>query len=103
MFIMIMGQSYDAVKQELEGVLVHESTHLYQWEPKNAGDYDGSSVFWGFIEGEGDGVRALLRNWVPTRFPKPGGNWNDGYERTGFFMKWCYDTKSPSFFVDINR
>ena len=97
------GQSYDAVRRELEGVMVHESTHLYQWEPKNAGDYDGSSVFWAFIEGEGDGVRALLRNWVPTRFPSPGGNWNDGYERTGFFLAWCQNTKSSTFFIDINR
>jgi hypothetical protein len=97
------GGSYDVVKKEVEGILAHEGTHGYQQQPKNCGTYDGSSVFWGFIEGLADGVRAELRGWSPPRSPSKGGNWNDGYNTTGFFLSWCKDNKKATFLIDLNH
>jgi hypothetical protein len=91
------------VLKEVRGVLSHEGTHGYQWEPKNCGSYDGSSVFWAFIEGEADGVRAELTNWTPPRHPTKGGSWMDGYNRTGFFLAWCKDHKKPTFLIELNH
>jgi hypothetical protein len=51
----------------IQGILAHEGTHGYQWEPKNCGAYDGSSEFYAFIEGLADYVRAVTFNWTPAR------------------------------------
>jgi hypothetical protein len=97
------GDNLTLVLQEVRGILSHEGTHAYQWNPKNCGAYDGSSVFWAFIEGEADGVRAELTNWTPTRYPSKGGSWMDGYNRTGFFLAWCKDHKKPTFLIELNH
>jgi len=97
------GNSLDAVNKEVRGVLSHEGTHGYQWEPKNCGAYDGSSVFWALIEGEADGVRAELTNWVPSRGPSRGGSVNSGYGTTGFFLSWCKHNKKPTFLIELNH
>jgi hypothetical protein len=91
------------VLKEVRGILSHEGTHGYQWAPKNCGSYDGSSVFWAFIEGEADAVRAELTNWTPPRHPIKGGSWMDGYNRTGFFLAWCQDHKKPTFLIELNH
>jgi hypothetical protein len=97
------GDSLTLVNKEVRGVLSHEATHGYQWEPKNCGVYDGSSVFWAFIEGEADAVRAELTNWTPTRYPSRGGSWMGGYTRTGFFLSWCKRNKKPTFIIELNH
>jgi hypothetical protein len=97
------GNDPGLVLKEVRGILAHEGTHGYQWEPKNCGAYDGSSTFWAFIEGEADGVRAELTNWTPPRHPIKGGSWMDGYNRTGFFLAWCKDTKKPTFLIELNH
>jgi hypothetical protein len=102
-FYLKNGSDPSLVLREVRGILSHEATHGYQWNPKNCGAYDGSSVFWSFIEGEADGVRAELTNWTPTRNPSKGGSWMDGYNRTGFFLAWCKDHKKPSFLIDLNH
>lgn len=72
---------------ETRGVLYHELVHGYQYEPKNCGDYGSSKVFWSFIEGMADAVRAQSGHFdMNTR--RPGGNWLDGYRTTGFFIQW---------------
>ena len=93
----------DLVLKEVRGILSHEGTHGYQWNPKNCGAYDGASTFWGFIEGEADGVRAELTNWTPTRYPSKGGNWNGGYTIGGFFFSWCKHNKKPTFLIELNH
>jgi basic secretory peptidase family protein len=97
------GNDPSLVLKEVRGILAHEGTHGYQWEPKNCGAYDGSSTFWAFIEGEADGVRAELTNWTPPRHPTKGGSWMDGYNRTGFFLAWCKDSKKPTFLIELNH
>ena len=72
---------------ETRGVLYHELTHGYQYEPKGCGNYGNNKTFWACIEGIADAVRAEAGYFdMSTR--KPGGNWMDGYRTTGFFLQW---------------
>lgn len=78
---------------ETRGVLYHELTHGYQYEPKGIGNYGNNKTFWACIEGIADAVRAEAGYFdMSTR--KPGGNWMDGYRTTGFFIQWL-TTKDP--------
>jgi len=78
---------------ETRGVLYHELTHGYQFEPKGIGNYSNNKTFWACIEGIADAVRAEAGLFdMSTR--KPGGNWMDGYRTTGFFLQWL-TTKDP--------
>ncbi len=78
---------------ETRGVLYHELTHGYQFEPKGIGNYGSNKTFWACIEGIADAVRAEAGLFdMSTR--KPGGNWMDGYRTTGFFLQWL-TTKDP--------
>jgi len=78
---------------ETRGVLYHELTHGYQYEPKGIGNYGNNKTFWACIEGIADAVRAEAGYFdMSTR--KPGGNWMDGYRTTGFFLQWL-TTKDP--------
>ena len=52
------------VKTEITGVLVHESTHIWQW------DGNGQSVLGGLIEGLADYVR-LMAGYAPSHWVKP--------------------------------
>lgn len=97
------GNNYDLVMKEIRGILAHEGTHGYQYFPKNCGEYDGKSTYWGLVEGVADGVRAVINNWTPTRYPSKGRNWNTGYETGGFFLSWCKQTKKPTFLIELNH
>lgn len=78
---------------ETRGVLYHELTHGYQYEPKGCGNYGNNKTFWSCIEGIADAVRAEAGLFdMSTR--RPGGNWMDGYRTTGFFIQWL-TTKDP--------
>ncbi len=78
---------------ETRGVLYHELTHGYQYEPKGCGNYGNNKTFWACIEGVADAVRAEAGFFdMSTR--KQGGNWMDGYRTTGFFLQWL-TTKDP--------
>ena len=72
---------------ETRGVLYHELTHGYQFEPKGIGNYSNNKVFWACIEGIADAVRAEA-GLFDMSSRKPGGNWMDGYRTTGFFLQW---------------
>ncbi|KAJ1546102.1 hypothetical protein HK096_005541, partial [Nowakowskiella sp. JEL0078] len=66
---------------EIHGVVWHEMTHVWQ-----ANGY--STVPGGLIEGIADYVRLeagfRARHWSKEK----GGDWDSGYEQTGFFLKW---------------
>lgn len=72
---------------ETRGVLYHELTHGYQFEPKGVGNYSNNKIFWACIEGLADAVRAEA-GYFDMNTRKPGGNWMDGYRTTGFFIQW---------------
>ena len=84
----------DAAITEVLGVLCHELVHGYQKEPKNAGAYDGSSEFYGEIEGLADLGRLLTGGFNPARSPSAGGHWGQGYTTTAFFYMWLARTQA---------
>ncbi len=96
------GGNLQAVKEDIEGILSHECTHAYQWEPRNAGGYQQGTDFYGFIEGLADYVRISLGRHS-SRSPRRGGNWTSGYTTSGFFINWMVDTKDPDFAIKFNH
>lgn len=86
---------------ETRGVLYHELTHGYQYEPKGCGNYGNNKTFWACIEGIADAVRAEA-GYFDWNTRKPGGNWMDGYRTTGFFLQWL-TTKDPDAIRKFHR
>ncbi len=95
------NQGDDKVMYETRGVLYHELTHGFQLEPQGIGGYKQGTEFWAFIEGMADAVR-FHNGYFPVTNRKPGGNWMDGYQTTGFFLQWLTG-KDPDFLRKFNR
>ncbi|MGI6073096.1 MAG: basic secretory protein-like protein [Fermentimonas sp.] len=91
----------DRVLYETEGVLYHELVHGFQLEPQGIGSYGTNKVFFAFIEGMADAVRAH-NGYFPPENRRPGGHWLDGYQTTGFFLQWL-TTKDPDFLRKFNH
>lgn len=89
------------VLYETRGVLYHELTHGYQLEPKGCGKYRRGDEFFAFIEGVADAVRYEA-GFFPVTNRKPGGNWMDGYQTTGFFLQWL-TAKDADFIRKFNK
>jgi hypothetical protein len=70
------NQSAAITKQEMMGVLQHETVHLYQ-------NYGNG----GTGEGEADLVRTRMGYYPRSRWSK-GGSWKDAYTTSGFFYSW---------------
>jgi len=84
------------VAREVRGILFHEMTHMYQHD-----DGDQGGVELGLIEGIADFVR-FTAGYVPDGAqPNPGGNWNDGYHTTAFFLAYV-DATYPDFVHRLN-
>ncbi|KAK2461531.1 hypothetical protein APHAL10511_005994 [Amanita phalloides] len=84
---------------EMEGVIVHEVVHCFQYNAH--GTCPG-----GLIEGIADFVR-LRANLAPPHWSKiTNGNWDAGYEKTGYFLDWIENRQSNaiglSFVKDLN-
>ncbi|WP_282014738.1 basic secretory protein-like protein [Marinifilum flexuosum] len=94
------GLSDEELIREIEGVLIHEITHGYQYEPQGAGGYESGTDFYGFIEGLADYVRYVV-GFTPVSKRKAGGNWNDGYNTSAFFIDWLH-SKDPKFIYKFN-
>ncbi|MDD7153950.1 MAG: basic secretory protein-like protein [Candidatus Cryptobacteroides sp.] len=88
------AQSMFKLDYETRGVLFHELVHAYQFEPKGIGTYSTNKEFWACIEGLADAVRAQAGYFDIAERRRPGGNWLDGYQTTGFFIQWL-TTKDP--------
>lgn len=91
---------------ETRGVIYHELTHAYQLEPQGCGHYDGKSPFWAFIEGTADGVRVAcgcFEQDFDSKDRPRGGNWMDGYRKTGYFLYWLQLNKDKDFIKKFNR
>ncbi|KAF2658223.1 BSP-domain-containing protein [Lophiostoma macrostomum CBS 122681] len=66
-------------KEEMEGVIVHEMVHCWQHSNGAPG---------GLIEGIADWVR-LKAGYAPPHWRRHAdGQWDSGYERTGYFLEW---------------
>lgn len=68
-------------RDEIEGVIVHEMVHCWQWNA--LGTAPG-----GLIEGIADFCR-LRANLGPPHWKKEGGgDWDAGYQHTAYFLDW---------------
>jgi hypothetical protein len=70
------NNSHADTVQEMMGVLLHETVHLYQ----NYGEFHTG-------EGMADWVRVRVGRYKPGRCGR-GGTWMDGYTTTGCFFSW---------------
>ncbi|KAL8688843.1 MAG: hypothetical protein Q9218_005345 [Villophora microphyllina] len=69
------------VKDEIQGVLVHEMVHCWQW-------YAHGSAPSGLTEGIADFVR-LKAGLAPPHWQKEKSKeWDAGYQHTGYFLDW---------------
>ena len=88
---------------ETRGVLYHELTHAFQLEPQGVGTYGTNKLFWAFIEGMADAVRVANGGFHYDVDRPKGGNFDDGYRTTGYFLVWVRDHKDPDFLRKFNR
>jgi hypothetical protein len=79
------------VRYEIEGVIAHESVHLYQ-------QFGGGL---GFVEGMADAVRFKTGYFKITN-RRRGGAWDAGYQTSGFFFAWLDDQYPPRFLIRLN-
>ena len=84
------------VAKEVQGILFHEMTHMYQHDDSDEGGADG-----GLIEGIADFVRFKAGYTPDGAQPDRDGNWNDGYRTTAFFLVWV-DSVYPDFAYRLN-
>ena len=90
------------VKTEIEGVLTHEMTHMYQNDDKAPGEGTYKNLG-NVIEGIADAVR--IRAKLPPTDSKPSktGTWDDaGYWKPAYFLLWV-DDQSPDFLYRLNQ
>lgn len=66
---------------EIMGVLVHEMVHCWQWAGL-------STAPGGLIEGVADFVRLKAGLSPPHWKKEAGGDWDAGYQHTGYFLEW---------------
>lgn len=83
-------------RHELEGVLVHELVHCFQF------DASGTAPT-GFTEGVADHVR--LKNGLAPPHWRPeevGETWDAGYQKTAYFLAWIDSVCGPLSTVNLN-
>jgi Peptidase of plants and bacteria len=86
----LMGRGDAAAQFEIEGVIAHESVHIYQ-------------IFGGptwLTEGMADAIR-FRTGWFRITNRRRGGNWDGSYQTTGFFLAWV-DDMYPEFIHKLN-
>jgi len=84
------------VEDEIMGVLVHEMVHCWQWN--GLGTAPG-----GLIEGIADWVR-LKAGHAPPHWKREGdGDWDAGYQHTGYFLEWLEGRFGEDVVVRLNE
>ena len=83
-------------KDEVQGVLVHEMVHCWQWNA--VGTAPG-----GLIEGIADFVRLKAGLSPPHWKKEGGGQWDAGYQHTGYFLEWIERTCGEGSVRKINH
>ena len=69
------------VGAEIQGVIVHEMVHCWQWNGLGAAPG-------GLIEGIADYVRLKAGLSPPHWKREAGEKWDAGYQKTGYFLEW---------------
>lgn len=90
------------VKLEIQGVLTHEMTHMYQNDDKAPGE--GTYARLGnVIEGIADAVRIRAKLPPTGSAPSKIGQWDDqGYWKPAYFLLWI-DDQYPNFVYQLNQ
>ncbi len=83
-------------EDEIQGVIVHEMVHCWQWNAK------GSAPI-GLIEGVADFVRLKAGLSPPHWKKEGGGQWDAGYQHTGYFLEWIEGTCGEGSVRKINQ
>lgn len=82
-------------EDEIQGVIVHEMVHCWQWNAVGTAPI-------GLIEGIADFVR-LKAGLSPPHWKKEGdGQWDAGYQHTGYFLEWIERTFGEGSVKKIN-
>jgi len=88
--------STERQKAEMLGVLRHEMVHCYQWN--GMGTAPG-----GLVEGIADWVR-LRNGMAPPHWKKEaGGDWDAGYQHTGYFLEWLEQRCGAGTVMGVNE
>lgn len=82
-------------RDEITGVLVHEMVHAWQYNAN--GTCPG-----GLIEGIADFVRLKAGFSPPHWNKKKGGNWDQGYQNTAYFLEWLEAKQGAGTVMRIN-
>lgn len=85
----------ERLSEELIGILYHEIAHGYQRDDNNYKNIGG------VIEGIADVVRHQA-GYVDNKHRKAGGNFDDGYKNTAFFLVWLEQHKYPGLLQQLN-
>jgi hypothetical protein len=91
----IAGIPIERRREEMLGVITHEMVHCWQWAA--LGTCPG-----GLIEGIADYVR-LRAGFVPPHWKKDArGDWDAGYQHTGYFLDWLEKEMGEGTVIKIN-
>jgi hypothetical protein len=91
----IAGIPEERREQEMLGVITHEMVHCWQWAAN--GTCPG-----GLVEGIADFVR-LRAGFVPPHWKQEaGGDWDAGYQHTGYFLDWLEKEMGDGTVMGIN-
>lgn len=90
-----ISQSRTNQRHELLGVMCHELVHCFQWAA--GGTCDG-----GLIEGIADWVRLRAGLAAAHWKQEAEGEWNRGYQHTGFFLEYLEQRFGPGTVRSIN-
>ncbi|MNO12252.1 Amylopullulanase precursor [compost metagenome] len=90
-----VNNSATPLRREIIGILYHELTHLYQYDDNAYGQIGY------LIEGMADAVRFEV-GYHDRYAETAGGTWQDGYGRTGNFIRWIDEHKHQGFLRELN-
>ncbi|KAI9777194.1 MAG: hypothetical protein M1839_009037 [Geoglossum umbratile] len=88
--------SSDRKKDEILGVICHEMVHCFQFNARESAPS-------GLIEGIADWVRLRSGFRPPHWKKKADGDWDAGYEHTGFFLEYLEQRFGEGTVRDINE
>lgn len=88
------------LKYEIEGVLAHEFTHIWQYS-RQKDNLNSIAAPGGLIEGIADFVR-LKAGYGASHWRKKFERWDAGYDSTAFFLEYI-ENSHPEFVSKLNQ